>query len=131
MNGKIIVLLILLPFGCYSQKKSDTYIVKNERDLKKFAYSQYLGYQISRTDTGYIRGDIDPFATEFFNSSNYQHQALLTIMEFTEKMAREEYRAAGLNKCYCYETALDFYNGRKLDSVVKSVRKYLEPKHNR
>ena len=137
MDRKVILLLLIMfPCWCFSQKKKGNkmppnYIKKNESDMKKYAASIYYGRQLTMTDTTPCvvssEEGLDPFVTEFFNNSHYQYPALLKIMDFADKMAGKQYRSAGRNKCYCFETMLDFHNSAKLDSVVQSFRKYLDP----
>ena len=108
------------------------YIQRHEKDMKKYAARLYYGRQLTLTDTvpcvASNEEGLDPFVTEFFNNAPYQYPALLKTMDFADKMAKEQLRfAVGHHQCYCFESMLDFHNSAKLDSFVKSLRKYLYP----
>ena len=113
----------------FSQNKATIeYIDSSELQLKLYASEMFYAEQVYIADSTANKKSVDYFMPKYFESSNYDYEAIKQIWAFAKQEALKDFVSEERGKCLCYKLSLLFFTSDKLNRKVKSLRKYLSKK---
>src|SRR5580765_1588417 len=126
---KILFLLSVCPILLFAQNKvTKKYIDSSELQLRIFASEYYYSVQLEIADSTSNKISVDNFTQSYFQTSNYEYEAIKQIWAFAKEEAHKGFISNERGKCLCYSSSLIFFTSNKLDRKIKSLRKYLNKK---